>query len=184
MLDERLTRLMESSSPPLKEKKKKASSLQKHARHAKKHAVNIVDDTHSVIAKVGPRRERCLNCHEEYTLLDKEKRCTACAKKEAKKRALVTTMCSFRHCPDVECTRNATIKAMGRFFCTTECMKHYKKAMEESNSMRKRGCTEEEIMIMLNVKPVICTEEASDLFGIPKVKLLHVNNTNDGGDCK
>lgn len=171
-----------------KEKKKKMSGLERHTRHAVKHTKNISSDTRTIVDRVAPRRDPCINCHAPHTL-NTDKRCKTCAENHARNKALVSMACAYRHCPDTECVRNATIKTAGRHFCTKECAHYYKKAVDKTDRMRKRGCNEDEINEMLNTRPVFRTEQASDLFGIPELPSpprhekpisRQSNNTNDG----
>lgn len=148
-----------------KKKKKKVSGIARHAKHAKKHATHAVDNTTHLADRIVTRRDRCVDCNDIHAL-NSENRCTACTRSSAHNKTLVTVACGYRHCLDVEQKHNATIKAAGRSFCTKECMRHYKKASDEASHMRKNGCSEDAINEMLNKKPVYCTEQASDLFGI------------------
>lgn len=151
------------------DKKKQVSQLERHTRRAINNTVHVVDNTANVVDKVVVKREACVGCKAMH-VLDRDKRCTNCAKIYVRNKQFIATPCAFRHCPDTECTRNATIKAHGRFFCTDECLKFYTKATEKANRMRSRGESEEAVNIMLNTRPVFRTERASDLFGLPDVQ--------------
>ncbi len=149
-------------------KKKKRSGLEKAAKHAIGDVKNSGNNTAHMADKLVARREACRDC-KVVRVLNAERRCPACAKLHAQNKAFITIPCAYRHCPDLDPTSNASIKAFCRHFCTSECMRHYEKATTKANLMREKGCSEEAINEMLNQKPVYCTEYASDQFGIPQL---------------